>query len=96
MARGLSCSEACGSLPRPGIEPVSPALAVGFFTTEPPGKPDLHLREETEDQSGKAFSEFPLPVRGGAEKCLGSPVVKTVSFYCEWLEVPLGQGTKIL
>ena len=26
-------------LPGPGIEPVSPALAVGFFTTEPPGKP---------------------------------------------------------
>ena len=26
-------------LPRPGIEPVSPALAGGFFTTEPPGKP---------------------------------------------------------
>ena len=26
-------------LPDPGIEPVSPALAGGFFTTEPPGKP---------------------------------------------------------
>ena len=25
--------------PWPGIEPVSPALAGGFFTTEPPGKP---------------------------------------------------------
>ena len=25
-------------LPGPGIEPVSPALAGGFFTTEPPGK----------------------------------------------------------
>ena len=31
-----------GGLPDPGIEsesPVSPALAGGFFTTEPPGKP---------------------------------------------------------
>ena len=28
-------------LPGPGIEPVSPALAGGFFTTEPPGKPQL-------------------------------------------------------
>ena len=28
-----------GSLPDPGIEPVSPALANRFFTTEPPGKP---------------------------------------------------------
>jgi len=25
-------------LPRPGIEPVSSALAGGFFTTGPPGK----------------------------------------------------------
>ena len=28
-----------GDLPNTGIEPVSPALAGGFFTTEPPGKP---------------------------------------------------------
>ena len=27
-----------GALPDPGIEPMSPALAGGFFTTEPPGK----------------------------------------------------------
>ena len=26
-------------LPRPGLEPVSPALACGFSTTAPPGKP---------------------------------------------------------
>ena len=25
----------------PGMEPVSPALASGFFTTEPPGKPSV-------------------------------------------------------
>jgi len=28
-----------GDLPNPGIKPTSPALAGGFFTTEPPGKP---------------------------------------------------------
>ena len=28
-------------LPRPGLEPVSPALAGRFSTTEPPGKPGL-------------------------------------------------------
>jgi len=28
-----------GDLPHTGIEPASPALAGGFFTTEPPGKP---------------------------------------------------------
>ena len=27
-----------GNLPDPGIKPTSPALASGFFTTEPPGK----------------------------------------------------------
>ena len=26
-----------GDLPDPGIKPMSPALASGFFTTEPPG-----------------------------------------------------------
>ena len=26
-----------GDLPDPGIEPTSPTLAGGFFTTEPPG-----------------------------------------------------------
>ena len=30
-------------LPRPGIEPVSLALAGRFFTTEPPGKPCLNV-----------------------------------------------------
>ena len=29
-------------LPRWGIKPVSPALAGGVFTTEPPGKPQIH------------------------------------------------------
>ena len=30
-----------GDLPDQGIEPASPALAGGFFTTEPPGKVQL-------------------------------------------------------
>ena len=30
-------------LPGPGIEPASPALAGGFFTTEPPGKPHRRI-----------------------------------------------------
>ena len=32
-----------GDLPHPGLEPTSPALAGGFFTTEPPGTPLLIL-----------------------------------------------------
>ena len=37
-----------GDLPDPGIEPSSPALAGGFFTTEPSGKPltSILLRQE--------------------------------------------------
>ena len=37
-AHGLSCSATCGIF-RNRIEPVSPALADGFFIPEPPGKP---------------------------------------------------------
>ena len=32
-----------GDLPYPNIEPMSPALAGGFFTIEPPGKPFIFL-----------------------------------------------------
>ena len=32
-----------GVFPNPGIEPMSPALAGGFFTTELPGKPFMLL-----------------------------------------------------
>ena len=39
VAHGLSCSAACGNVPGPGLEPVSPALAGRFLTTAPPGKP---------------------------------------------------------
>ena len=40
----LSCSAARGILvPQSGIEPKSPALEGGFFTTEPPGKSLMSL-----------------------------------------------------
>ena len=38
VAHGLRCSAACGILPRPSIEPMSPTLACKFLTTRPPGK----------------------------------------------------------
>ena len=40
-----------GNLPDPGIKPVSPTLAGGFFTTEPPGK--LHGGKETLSKATK-------------------------------------------
>ena len=39
---GLPCPPA-GHLPDPGIKPMSPALAGGFFTAEPPQKPSDRL-----------------------------------------------------
>ena len=36
-----------GDLPDPGIESMSPALAGGFFTTEPPGKPEEYSTVHT-------------------------------------------------
>ena len=42
-----------GNLPNPGMEPVSPALAGGFFITAPPGRP---LREDMVKQLKEVFS----------------------------------------
>ena len=38
VGHGISCSTACGIFPDQGSNPMSPALAGGFFATEPPGK----------------------------------------------------------
>ena len=45
----------CGMchLPRPGIEPMSPALAGGFFTTEPPGK--LCFKKKRKKEKEKVY-----------------------------------------
>ena len=56
-----------GDLPDLGIEPMSPALAGGFFTAEPPGKPqpsvtqreDLQLHLETVMASNLAIISTP-------------------------------------
>ena len=53
---GLPCSPP-GDLPDPGIEPVSPALAGRFFTTEPPRKPCGRCL--TQFPPGAIFSVFP-------------------------------------
>ena len=45
-------------LPGPGLEPVSPALAGGFLTTAPPGKPQQPILELSEcpwDHHAKNF-----------------------------------------
>ena len=39
-----AATSSSGDLPDPGIEFPSPALAGGFFTTEPPGKPKYNFK----------------------------------------------------
>ena len=47
-------------LPRPGLEPVSPALAGRLSTTAPPGKPEpLFLNEGIEENSVKGMGKRP-------------------------------------
>ena len=43
---GMGCHSPPGDLPDPGIEPVSPALAGGFFTAEPAGEPTVVHEKE--------------------------------------------------
>ena len=43
-------------LPGPGPEPVSPALAGGFLTTAPPGKPRDLILKDTESAGKKPIN----------------------------------------
>ena len=45
-------------LPRPGLEPVSPALAGGLSSTAPPGKPDRILYIENPKDSMKGLLDL--------------------------------------
>ena len=49
-------------LPRPGIKPVSPALAGGFFTTESPGKPKEQVTSIYNIWSQLALARGPSPL----------------------------------
>ena len=45
-----------GDLPNPGIEPMSLALADGFFTTEPPRKPQEYIYGYKNIESSKVIT----------------------------------------
>ena len=47
-------------LPRPGLEPVSPALAGRFSTTAPPGKPSISSFEGIVKGPETPFNEIPI------------------------------------
>ena len=49
-------------LSRPGVEPVSPALAGGFFTTESPGKPKEEVTSIYNIWSQLALAQGPSPL----------------------------------
>ena len=50
-----------GDLPDPGIEPMSPALAGGFFASEPPGKPPI----DPGGGGGLVAKSYPTPATPG-------------------------------
>ena len=56
-------------LPRPGLEPVSPALAGRFSTTAPPGKPPTFFTTEIQKRKGiNDYLEYTI------EKLLQNPI----------------------
>ena len=69
-----------GDLSDPGIKPTSPALAAGFFTTEPPGKPlsafmNQQIPRREKIGEWKLISELSpafWDVRPTGRSCLGS------------------------
>ena len=48
-----------GDCPDPGIEPTSPALASGFFITEPPGKAQFIAHLSLQPQPNSALNKRP-------------------------------------
>ena len=66
-------------LPRPGLEPVSPALAGRFSSTAPPGKPHsllcLHLvvKDKHQGLPFKLLQQGRLRAIGGPDHCPGPP-----------------------
>ena len=56
-------------LPDPGREPMSPALAVGFFTSKPSGKPKilLHLLQSKEKETATHSSVLAWSIPGTEE-----------------------------
>ena len=68
-----------GDLPDPGMEltsPVSPALAGGFFTTEPPGKP----------REGKSSSVTTKPKVGWALESLWEKAMELKGFHDQFTD----------
>ena len=79
VVRGLACSWLVGYSP-PGTEPVSPALASMFFTTEPPGKPLNYILKTSKQTYRKMRSDIGYWKDGKGELDAGNPKVQTCSY----------------
>ena len=62
-----------GDYPDPGIKPTAPALAGGFFTTEPPGKPQIHPEFPIMTRPLQPNPRAVSSVETGWSCCLGPP-----------------------
>ena len=71
--RGFPGKNACsppGDLPDPGMEPASPALSGGSSTSEPPGKPVLHITPCFPDRGASPGPASHFPPREGHTRSL--------------------------
>ena len=67
-------------LPDPGIEPMSPALAGEFFTTEPAGKPEVKVKRNLGEKEKRG-----LPATGPANLSCKEPATQVSSEFIFWL-----------
>ena len=74
-------------LPRSGIEPVSPALAGGFFTTESPGKP-LSFSDLFPYQHGAFLVAQMVKKLPATQETVFDPWVGKISWRREWQPTP--------
>ena len=88
VAHGLS---SCGAwaqllhgmwdLPGPGLKPVSPALAGGFLTTAPPGKPNRYIfNYKRHIYSAQKFCQVQKSVKKKRMLIISQPVAPVASF----------------
>ena len=70
-------SPSSGDLPQPGIKPMSPTLAGGFFTFEPPGKPITNILRCSAHRAPSEMDASGACVFRGIIKCQKGQVIET-------------------
>ena len=102
MRRLSSCGSRAQSLrgmwdlPRPGLEPVSSALAGGFSTTAPPGKPCislLDLHSQVRPNAVLSIKNWFLPIR---RVFFWNPHSTLYLSYCTYHVWPYNKGSRCI